>query len=697
MNIRNFISFSNVTLALLLAAIGALVFHSMSIREEINIAERHRFQALLLGDELLHTSNDLTRMARTYVVTGNPVYKRYFNEILDIRNGLHPRPLNYSPTYWDLMMAGKTPVVRQGRAVPLLERFQQGGLNNEEYGLLQESLERSNRLVKLEQRAFAAMEGLYDDGEGNFTVRGKPDRDLAIKLLFSERYIAEKAAIMEPIQAFLDLFGERMQTQSNLGLARLERQIIFEMALIFVALVATMGIIFYTRLNILRPLADLGRQVAGVSRGILPSRYGQATSNEVAKLGEALALADAEKQQLLENERIARNEAERASRLKDEFLATLSHELRTPLNAILGWSQLILSGNLKKENIHMGLETIERNARAQNKLIEDLLEMSSIISGKIRLDMRQQDIANLVEISVESVRPTAQAKGIILQKTLGKKVDSIIGDSNRLQQILWNLLSNSIKFTPKGGKIEVTVEQRDLFLEIRISDSGLGITPEFMPYVFDRFRQGDASLTRQYGGLGLGLAIVKQLVELHGGTVHAESPGEGQGSSFIINLPIAPPVPEIKSEPLPSQECIEPQSLFKGLKVLVIDDELDARELIRRILAQQEASVITAARAADGLELLKTEKPDIVISDISMPEKNGYQFITEVRSLSAENGGTTPAIALTAFAHPEDGAKMMSAGYQKHLPKPVDSVALITAIDNLVGSKKLTHTSTSAT
>jgi signal transduction histidine kinase/CheY-like chemotaxis protein len=697
MNIRNFISFSNVTLALLLAAIGALVFHSMGIREEINIAERHRFQALLLGDELLHTSNDLTRMARTYVVTGDSVYKRYFNEILEIRDGRHPRPLNYSPTYWDLMMAGKTSVVRQNGAVPLLEKFQQGGLNNEEYALLEESLERSNNLVKLERRAFAAMEGLYDDGSGNFTVRGEPDRDLAIKLLFSEHYIAEKAAIMKPIQTFIDLFGERMQTQSNLGVERLERQIIFEMALIFVALVATMGIIFYTRFNILRPLADLGRQVAGATRGILPSRYGQATSNEVAKLGEALALADAEKQQLLENERIARNEAEHASRLKDEFLATLSHELRTPLNAILGWSQLILSGNLKKENIHMGLETIERNARAQNKLIEDLLEMSSIISGKVRLDMRQQDIANLVETAVESVRPTAQAKGVILQKTLGKKIDSIIGDSNRLQQILWNLLSNSIKFTPKGGKIEVTVEQRDVFLEIRISDSGLGITPEFMPYVFDRFRQGDASLTRQYGGLGLGLAIVKQLVELHGGTVRAESPGEGQGSSFIINLPIAPPVPETKSEPLPSQECIQPQSLFKGLKVLVIDDELDARELIRRILAQQEASVITTARAADGLELLKTEKPDIVISDISMPEKNGYQFIAEVRSLSAENGGTTPAIALTAFAHPEDRAKMMSAGYQTHLPKPVDSVALITAIDNLVGSKKLTHTGTSAT
>lgn len=688
MNIRSFISFSNVTLALLLTGIGALVFHSMGIREEINISERHRFQALLLGDELLHTSNDLTRMARTYVVTGDPVYKGYFNEILDIRNGVRPRPMNYSPTYWDFVLAGKKPAFREGAAIPLLQRFQQGGLNNEEYALLEQSLERSDRLVRLEHRAFAAIEGLYDDGNGNFTVSGKPDRDLAISLLFSKHYIAEKATIMEPIQTFMDLFSERMQTQSNLGLARLERQIIFEMALIFVALVATMGIIFYTRLNILRPLADLGHQVAGVTRGILPSRYGKATSNEVAKLGEALALADAEKRHLLENERIARNEAERASRLKDEFLATLSHELRTPLNAILGWSQLILSGNLKKEDIHRGLETIERNARAQNKLIEDLLEMSSIISGKVRLDMHRLDTADLVEAAVESVKPTAQAKGVILQKTLDENVDSIIGDSNRLQQILWNLLSNSIKFTPKGGKIEVRVEQRDSFLEIRISDSGLGITPEFMPYVFDRFRQGDASLTRQYGGLGLGLAIVKQLVELHGGTVHAESPGEGQGSSFIVHLPVAPPVSETKSESLSPQECSKPQPLFTGLKVLVIDDELDARELIRRILAQQEASVITTARAVDGLELLKTERPDIVISDISMPEKNGYQFIAEMRSLSAEDGGTTPAIALTAFAHPEDKAKVMSAGYQKHLPKPVDSVALITAIDNLAGSKK---------
>ena len=674
-------------LALLLTGIGGLVFHSMSIREDINISERHRFQALLLADELLHSSDDLTRMARSYVITGNPIYKRYFLEILDIRNGVVARPVNYSPTHWHLLAAGKKHEVERGEAIPLTERFQRAPLNNEEYALLQEALERSAKLVDVERQAFAAFEGLYDDGNGNFTIRGKPDRERAIRLLFGDGYIAAKAAIMEPIQNFKDLYGGRMRTRSNLALERLERQIMFEMGLIFIALIATMVIIFYTRLNILQPLAELGRQVAGVTRGFLPKRYGKATSNEVAKLGEALALADAEKRQLLENERIARNEAERASRLKDEFLATLSHELRTPLNAILGWSQLILSGNMKREDIQRGLETIERNARAQNKLIEDLLEMSSIISGKVRLDMHSLNIASLIEAAIESVRPTAQAKGVILQKTLLAHVSPITGDSNRLQQIFWNLLSNSIKFTPKGGKVEVVLQQADSFVEIGIHDSGLGISPEFMPFVFDRFRQGDPSLTRQHGGLGLGLAIVKQLVELHGGTVRAESAGTGQGATFIVNLPLANAV-NMTSESLSSAEYTDKQkSSLAGIKVLIVDDELDARELIQEMLVQRDANVITAASAAEGLKLLKAERPDVIISDISMPEKNGYQFIAEVRNLPAEDGGRTPAIALTAFVQMEEKTKAVSAGYQKHLPKPVDAFELVTAITSLAVRK----------
>ncbi|MGH8683884.1 MAG: sensor histidine kinase, partial [Nitrosospira sp.] len=551
MNIKSFTKFSNVILALLLTSIGMLVFHSLSIRDEINSNERHRFRAAQLADELLQSSEDLTNMARSYVVTGDPMYERYFFQILDIRDGKRPRPLNYSATYWHLVAAGEAPSAEQGDTIPILEMLRQEGFNNEEFGLLQKAKENSDRLARrVEAKAFAALKGLYDDGQGNFTVRRAPDREFAISLLFNEHYNARKASIMAPIRKFMDSFNDRMQAESIIGLARLERLILFEMALIFIALFATVVIVLYTRLGILLPLAELGRQVAGITRGIRPSRYGKATSNEVAKLGEALVLADAEKRELLEKERIARNEAERASQLKDEFLATLSHEHRTPLNAILGWSQLILSGTMKNEDVRRGLETIERNARAQNKLIEDLLEMSSIISGKVRLDMQRLDIASLVEAAVESVNPTAQAKGIVVQKTIDRRISPISGDFNRLQQVFWNLLSNAIKFTPRGGKIEISVEQTGLYLEIKINDSGLGITPEFIPYVFDRFRQADPSLTRQYGGLGLGLAIVKQLVELHGGTVRAESAGVGKGALFVVNLPLAIVSDDVKNDSL---------------------------------------------------------------------------------------------------------------------------------------------------
>ena len=575
------------------------------------------------------------------MITGDPIYKHYFMEIYDIRRGARPRPLNYTPAYWHLVAAGKAPAFEPGEAVPMLEMLRRAGFSEEEYALLRKALENSEALVELEKQAFAAVEGFQDDGTGNFTVRAKPDRARAIQLLFGKRYTTHKADIMEPIQQFMDLYNIRMQNELNRKLARLERQSIFEMALIFIALLATMGILFYTRLGILQPLAELGRQVAGLTLGAYPSRYGRATTNEVAKLSEALTLADAEKRQLLENERIARTEAERASRLKDEFLATLSHELRTPLNAILGWSQLILSGTMKKEDIHKGLETIERNARAQNKLIEDLLEMSSIISGKVRLDMQPLDVASLVDAAVESVMPTAQAKGIVLTKNIDSQAGPISGDSNRLQQIFWNLLSNSIKFTPRGGKVDVTLEQSGSLLEIRIDDSGLGISPEFMPFVFDRFRQGDASLTRQYGGLGLGLAIVKQLVELHGGTVRAESAGTGEGSSFIVNLPLATAEGGLENRSYGQNSFLRRVPSFTGRKVLVIDDELDARELIKRILVRCNTGVITAANAEEGLEILRMERPDLIISDIGMPGKNGYQFMREVRKLSMEDGGQT--------------------------------------------------------
>jgi signal transduction histidine kinase/ActR/RegA family two-component response regulator len=689
-NIKSITRFSNVSLVLLLIVIGVLFFHELTIREEINSGEHRRYQALMLADELVQSSDDLTRMARAYVTTGDPKYKQYFYEISDIRAGKLPRPLNYSPAYWHLVEAGRSSAFQPGEAVPMLEMFRRAGFSEEEFSLLREALMNSNGLIELERQAFAAAEGVEEDGKGDFTLKAKPDRDLALRLLFGPQYTARKADIMAPIQKFMDLYNVRMENELNRKLVRLERQSLYEMIAVIVALIATMAIVFYTRLGILRPLAELGRQVATGTRETRPSRYGRVSSNEVAKLSEALALADEEKRQLLENERAARNEAERASRLKDEFLATLSHELRTPLNAILGWSQLILSGNMKKEDVHRGLETIERNARAQNRLIEDLLEMSSIISGKVRLDMHLLDADSLIEAAVESIRPTAQAKQITLTRTIYPQSHLIMGDSSRLQQVFWNLLSNSIKFTPSGGSIDVVVGQSALFLEIRITDSGMGISPEFMPHVFDRFRQADASLTRQHGGLGLGLAIVKQLVELHGGAVRAESPGTGKGASFIVQFPLAARDRNLKGSVDVAGERNVPDAKtpsLKGLTILVVDDELDARELIKRILTSRGADVITAASAGEGLEMVRTKKPDLIISDIGMPGKNGYEFIRELRVFQMEAGTYTPAIALTAFAHPDDACKALDAGYQRHLIKPVDSFELITAIAELAQLK----------
>lgn len=397
--------------------------------------------------------------------------------------------------------------------------------------------------------------------------------------------------------------------------------------------------------------------------------------------------ADEEKKQLLENERIARSQAERASQIKDEFLATLSHELRTPLNAILGWSQLILQGTMSKEDVQRGLETIERNARSQNKLIEDLLEMSSIISGKVRLDVKRLNLAGVVEAAVESLAPAAEAKEIQLRRIIDPSAGPVSGDPNRLQQIIWNLLSNAVKFTPKGGNIEVIVERLASHLEVTVKDSGLGIKPEFLRYVFDRFRQADSSLTRQHGGLGLGLAIVKQLVGLHGGTVRAESAGEGEGASFIVSLPLAPISQRKDQHPEMSlySESDREDIALSGVKVLVVDDEPDARELIKWILTRSKAEVTVAASAAEGLAILKTHRPDVMISDIGMPGKDGYQFIREVRNLPAIHGGKTPAIALTAFAGSGDRTRALIAGYQMHLSKPVETHELIATIGSLKG------------
>lgn len=407
-----------------------------------------------------------------------------------------------------------------------------------------------------------------------------------------------------------------------------------------------------------------------------------------ARLYNEVKRAAQERTELLEAERAARNEAERMNLMKDEFLATLSHELRTPLNAILGWAQLLGMGETSDDELREGLEVIERNARTQTQLIEDLLDMSRIISGKIRLDVQSTDLASVVEAAIGSIRPTADAKGIRLRTILDPMAGPVAGDPTRLQQVVWNLLSNAIKFTPKGGKVDVMLERVNSHLEITVHDSGVGIKAEFLPLVFERFRQADASTTRSYGGLGLGLSIVKSLVELHGGLVRAKSPGEGQGATFIVNLPLAPlRSDEVRQHPTsPGATSVDCETLhLEGICVLVVDDEHDARKLIQRVLTECRAKVFTAANANEGLAMLKQHKPDVLISDIGMPETDGYEFLRHVRRLLPEKGGKVPAIALTAFARSEDRTRAMMAGYQIHIAKPIETQELLATVASLAG------------
>ncbi len=405
----------------------------------------------------------------------------------------------------------------------------------------------------------------------------------------------------------------------------------------------------------------------------------------------AMRLLIEEREHVLQSEQAARVESERAGRMKDEFLATLSHEIRTPLNAILGWATVLRSGRAAADGVAQGLEIIERNARMQAQMIEDLLDMSRIISGKLRLDVQRIDLAEVIRTATETVEPAARAKDIRLQLVLDPQAGPVSGDPNRLQQVFWNLLSNAIKFTGKGGRVQVLLERINSHLEVSVIDTGEGIDPAFLPHIFDRFRQADASTTRRHGGLGLGLAIVKQLVELHGGTIRAKSPGKSKGATFIAALPLTVVHPE--SEPVSTRRhpTAEPVAMaldswpqIAGVRVLIVDDEPDARALLRRLFEERDAVVITASSTAEALAALQAERPDVLVSDIGMPGEDGYALIRRVRALPPENGGRTPAIALTAYARAEDRVRAVAAGFQHHLSKPVEPVELIVVAASLV-------------
>jgi len=409
----------------------------------------------------------------------------------------------------------------------------------------------------------------------------------------------------------------------------------------------------------------------------------KSTEETLARLYESATKARAEAERAAtEKERLLR-QAEESSRLKEEFLATISHELRTPLSAILGWARMLRMGQLSKEDAAKALDTIERNARAQAQLVDDLLDVSRIITGKLRMDVRPSDPNAFIEAAVESVRPAAEAKGVRVQKVMDTGLLSIPGDPVRLQQVVWNLLSNAIKFTPRGGRVQIRSERVNSHLEIVVSDTGQGISSDFLPHVFDRFRQADQKTSRQHGGMGLGLAIVRHLVELHGGTVSAMSEGEGQGATFTVTLPITA-VYQIDSsggrvhpaarELLPANDCTD---RLDGLTILVVDDEPDTRDLLKQGLEFCGATVRVAGSAAEAVDALVASVPDILISDIGMPGIDGYDLIRQVRGLPADSGGKVAAVALTAYTRIEDRLQALRAGYDMHVPKPVELAELV--------------------
>jgi PAS domain S-box-containing protein len=442
------------------------------------------------------------------------------------------------------------------------------------------------------------------------------------------------------------------------------------------------GTTFWANVTITALRDDSGRLVgyAKLTRDLTESKRTQ-----------AVEMVSQQREELLEAERGARIAAQRPTRIKDEFLATLSHELRTPLSAIVGWTHVLrrIREAGEPKDVLRAIDAIDRNARAQARLIDDLLDLSRIMAGKLRLDMDRVAVQDVVQTALDSVTPAANTKGIALRVRGEVARTFVSADSARLQQVLWNLLMNAVKFTPKGGEATILVRRSESHVELSVSDTGIGIAADFLPHVFDRFSQNDSSTTRAFGGLGLGLAISKQLVELHGGSIHAHSPGEGMGSTFVVQLPVSVEQHESRPEEDPGRleernpaEDVTADKLV-GAHIFVIEDERDARELLQTLLEDRGAKVTTFGTANEALAAFKTAKPAVIVSDIGLPQMDGYQFMRALRASEGRHE-RTPALALTAFARPEDRKRALVAGYQAHLAKPFDVAELLLVIADLV-------------
>ena len=442
------------------------------------------------------------------------------------------------------------------------------------------------------------------------------------------------------------------------------------------------------RAGVAQPSAYL---VAGINpRRALDEAYGtfiELLSEQIA-VAIGNALADDERTALIARERATREEAEASNRAKDEFLAIVSHELRNPMSAVLGWTRMLRSGELPEEKRERALETIERNALNQAQLIEDLLDVSRIVSGKLRLEVAPLSFEDVLNAAIESARPALDAKQLRLKCVIDTTAVALLGDAARLQQVVWNLLANATKFTPKTGSIQLVLTRIDSMLELEVSDSGKGITADVLPYVFERFKQADSSTTRQYGGLGLGLAISKSIVEMHGGTIAARSDGEGKGATFLVRLPVAPLKRSTPRE-MPAARLLNQKARWEcppelaGLRVLVVDDDADGREVLETVLVQCGAHVTSAGSVAEALASFDRERPDVLVSDIGMPDEDGYALIRKIRARGSDAGGGVPAASLTAYAGTEDRRRALIAGFNMHVAKPVDPEELLAVVASL--------------
>lgn len=433
------------------------------------------------------------------------------------------------------------------------------------------------------------------------------------------------------------------------------------------------------------PMAVMGRIIGTIEvQTYEPAAYREEHVTAM-RLAANLAAVAIENVGLLARESSARASAEESNRLKDEFLATVSHELRTPLTAILGWARMLESGGIESDMARRAVETIMRNAKAQAQIIEDILDVSRIITGKLALDLRPVQLESLLEAAVNVVRPTADAKGINVEVDLGIEPVAVSGDQDRLQQVFWNLFSNAVKFTPAGGKVSVKLRRKLSEAEIEVTDTGQGIPATFLPFVFDRFRQADSTSTRQHGGLGLGLAIARHLVEIHGGKVEASSDGEGRGSSFTVRLPLAGIIAQPVDEPQAEPETKEPLKLqLSGIDVLIVDDDDDTLELLKAALTQRGANVMAVSSADECLEAINAFRPHVLISDIAMPDQDGYELIRKVVELDLQP--QIPSIAITAYAQDEDKERALAAGYDYYLSKPLELGEFISTVAEAAGN-----------